>query len=110
MDLKDQLKALFPDHPDPQGNENPEASEPVLWMQDAPIECRYEKRRGKVITVLAGDTGADSDFKNLTRELKQHLGVGGTWKNDQIIIQGDYREQIMDFLKGKGFKVKRVGG
>ncbi len=110
MDLKDQLKNLFPDHPDPEPDTNPEKPEDALWMQDAPILCRYEKRRGKPVTVLEGYTGADSDFKKLCRELKQMLGVGGSWKNDQILIQGDYRDQIMEFLTEKGFRVKRVGG
>ena len=44
------------------------------------------------------------------KEIKKLLGVGGSFKNDQIIIQGDYRDNIMVFLKNKGFKVKRVGG
>ena len=110
MDLKDQLKNLCPDHPDPdQGNEET-APEDTLWKQEAPILCRFEKRRGKPVTVLEGYTGADSDFKKLCRDLKQRLGVGGSWKDELIIIQGDYRDKIMDILKEMGFRVKRVGG
>ena len=52
----------------------------------------------------------NSDFKILTKELKTTLGVGGSFKNETIIIQGDYRDKIMQILKEKGFKVKRVGG
>ena len=110
MDLKDQLKNLFPDHPDPEPDDIPAKPGDEIWMQDAPILCRYEKRRGKIITVLEGYTGADSDFRKLCRQLKQKLGVGGSWKNDLILIQGDYRDQIMEFLTEKGFRVKRVGG
>jgi translation initiation factor 1 len=108
MDLKDQLKKLFPDHtPEDPG---PEAEKPEVWMQDAPILCKYEKRHGKPVTVLEGYTGAAADFATLSRKLKRELGVGGSFKNDQIIIQGDYRDRIMEFLKGMGFSVKRVGG
>ena len=46
----------------------------------------------------------------LAKEIKKLLSVGGSFKNEQIIIQGDYRDKIMGFLKNKGFKVKRVGG
>lgn len=110
MDLKDQLKSLFPDHPDPEKEEGADIPEHELWMQDEPIVCRYEKRRGKPVTVLEGYTGSDADFKLLARELKKLLGVGGGWKNDQIVLQGDYRDRIMEFLRDLGFKVKRVGG
>ena len=79
-------------------------------MQDDPIICKYEKRKGKPITILEGYTGADEDFKKLAKELKTKLSVGGSFKDDSIIIQGDYRDKIMVILKGKGFKVKRVGG
>ncbi|MEH6763008.1 MAG: translation initiation factor [Aequorivita antarctica] len=106
--LEEQLKNLFPDH-DPK--DVPETNEePTLWMQDDPLICKYEKRKGKPITIIEGYTGADSDFKILAKELKQLLSVGGSFKNEQIIIQGDYRDKIMRFLKDKGFKVKRVGG
>jgi translation initiation factor 1 len=109
MDLQDQLKNLFPDHTPTEPEEIP-AVEKVLWMQDAPLICKYEKRKGKPITIIEGYTGADSDFKILAKEIKKLLSVGGSFKNDAIIIQGDYRDKIMSFLKDKGFKVKRVGG
>ena len=60
--------------------------------------------------MLEGYTGADRDFKKLCRDLKLRLGVGGSWKDELIIIQGDYRDKIMDILKEMGFRVKRVGG
>lgn len=109
MDLQDQLKNLFPDHVPSE----PEASEDTskgIWMQEDPIICKYEKRKGKPITILEGYTGATSDFKALAKELKTKLSVGGSFKDDKIIIQGDYRDKIMTILKDKGFKVKRVGG
>ncbi len=107
MDLSDQLKNLFPDHEE---SAVPEQEESNVWLQDDPLLCKFEKRKGKVNTVIAGYSGATSDFKILAKELKTMLGVGGSFKKDEIIIQGDYRDRIMEFLKDKGFKVKRVGG
>lgn len=109
MDLKDQLKNLFPDH-EPEPSEANNSEEPHIWMQDDPIICKYEKRKGKPITILEGYTGATDDFKLLAKDIKTTLSVGGSFKDDKIIIQGDYRDKIMQILKNKGFKVKRVGG
>ncbi len=108
MDLQDQLKNLFPDHIP--SEEEIQETENELWMQDEPIICKFEKRKGKPQTILEGYTGADEDFKQLAKEIKKLLSVGGSFKDDKIIIQGDYRDKIMQFLKDKGFKVKRVGG
>jgi translation initiation factor 1 len=109
MDFEDQLKKLFPEHQS--SEENPEKDEESnIWLQDEPLLCKYEKRKGKPTTIIEGYTGADSDFKQLAKEIKQLLSVGGSFKNEQIIIQGDYRDKIMAFLKEKGFSVKRVGG
>jgi translation initiation factor 1 len=107
MDLKDQLKNLFPEHKE---TPNPVQEISTIWLQDDPIICKYEKRKGKPITILEGYTGAISDFKKLTKEIKTKLSVGGSFKDDKIIIQGDFRDKIMTMLKEKGFKVKRVGG
>lgn len=108
MDLQDQLKQLFPEHT-PENLETTEETSDI-WLQDDPIICKYEKRKGKPITILEGYTGATEDFKLLAKELKTKLSVGGSFKDDKIIIQGDYRDKIMHILKEKGFAVKRVGG
>ena len=109
MDLKDQLKNLFPDHVPSEKEDNQEKTSEI-WLQDEPIICKYEKRKGKPITIIEGYTGADKDFKILAKELKKNLNVGGSYKDDKIFIQGDYRDRIMKILQDKGFKVKRVGG
>ncbi|SHK04728.1 translation initiation factor [Pseudozobellia thermophila] len=109
MDLQDQLKNLFPDH-EPQAEEISQDKEGDIWLQDEPIICKYEKRKGKPTTILEGYNGADGDFKKLAKEIKTKLSVGGSFKNGQVIIQGDYRDKIMELLKKKGFSVKRVGG
>lgn len=109
MDLKDQLKNLFPDHIQEELPKS-DTEDSELWLQDDPIICKYEKRKGKPITILEGYTGATEDFKALAKELKKTLSVGGSFKDDKIIIQGDYRDKIMTILKDKGFNVKRVGG
>ncbi len=109
MDLQDQLKNLFPDH-EPEESTDKIDAKPSYWLQDDPIICKYEKRKGKPITILEGYNGANSDLKKLAKDLKTFLGVGGSVKNETIIIQGDFRDKIMVFLKDNGFTVKRVGG
>lgn len=107
MDLQDQLKNLFPDH---QFEEKPVEKTSDIWLQEEPLLCKYEKRKGKPTTIIDGYNGATKDFKLLAKQIKSQLSVGGSFKDDTIIIQGDYRDQIMEILKDKGFNVKRVGG
>ncbi|WP_114754632.1 translation initiation factor [Flavobacterium glaciei] len=109
MDLQDQLKNLFPDH-EPSPEEPVEEVVHKLYVQKEPMICKFEKRKGKATTIIEGYEGSDEDFKILAKEIKTKLSVGGTFKDDSIIIQGDYRDKIMTILKEKGFKVKRVGG
>lgn len=112
MDLKDQLQNLFPDHEPEPDKEKDKNSEPAIdiWLQDDPLICKYEKRQGKPNTIIENYNGAKKDFKKLTQYLKKACGVGGSHKNEIIIIQGDYRDEIMDMLRELGFDVKRVGG
>lgn len=107
MDLKDQLKNLFPEHI---VEEEIATKKNDFWWQTEPLICKYEKRKGKPITIIEGFNGSTEDFKSLAKEIKTWLSVGGSFKDNTIIIQGDYRDKIMKLLLEKGFKVKRVGG
>jgi translation initiation factor 1 len=110
MDLKDQLKSLFPNHQEESEPKDNSSSNFSIWMQEDPLECHFQKRNGKPTTIVKKYTGATKDFKLLTKEIKTYLGVGGSFKDDEIIIQGDYRDKIMQLLHEIGFKTKRVGG
>ncbi|MEY4538552.1 MAG: hypothetical protein RLZZ306_309 [Bacteroidota bacterium] len=110
MDLQDQLKNLFPDHLISNEPEVVAENEHELYVQVEPMICKFEKRKGKPTTIIAGYDGADEDFKILAKEIKSKLAVGGTFKDGEIIIQGDYRDKIMKMLQEKGFRTKRVGG
>jgi len=110
MDLQDQLKNLFPDHVPSNEPEATDNTAHELFVQKEPMICKFEKRKGKVTTIIEGYEGDDEDFKILAKEIKTKLSVGGSFKDGAIIIQGDYRDKIMKILQEKGFKTKRVGG
>jgi|TARA_B110000967_G_scaffold42003_1_gene41938 translation initiation factor 1 len=107
MDLQDQLKNFFPDH---KLTDNNYSTDEVKQSQDEPIICKYEKRKGKPITILENFKINNSELKIIAKDLKKFLSVGGTVKENYIIIQGDYRDKIMKILNSKGFETKRVGG
>ena len=108
MDLQDQLKKLFPDHKAIKVvKSEPKSS---LWIQKDPLICKYEKRKGKPVTIIDGYEGSSLDLKKLTSKLKKTFNVGGGIKKSSIIIQGNYRDKIMIFLSELGFNIKRVGG
>lgn len=107
MDLRDQLKNLFPDHEE-QDFEMPEEK----FKQKEPLVCKFEKkgRNGKPVTIVEGWEGSEEDLKKISKKIKTTLGIGGSEKDGIIIIQGDNRDKIMNILKELGYKTKRVGG
>lgn len=76
------------------------------------LEAHLDKknRGGKVATIIKGYEGSDDDLKAVAKQLKTLCGVGGAAKDGEIIIQGNFRDKIMDFLTKEGYKIKRVGG
>ncbi len=75
------------------------------------IRVHLEKRKGKPNSIVRGLDMTNAMMKEFERELKSFLGVGGSQKNGEIIIQGDNRDKIIDFFKKKGAKdIKKSGG
>ena len=111
MDLKDQLLKLFPDH-QPLKDVNLQTSRTSnLYNQVSPLLCKYEKRNGRPTLIIEGFEGENKNhLKKISSNLKQRFSVGGSVKNQTIIIQGNIRDKVMNYLSEIGFTVKRVGG
>ncbi|MFQ5651970.1 MAG: translation initiation factor [bacterium] len=79
-------------------------------QQHLKISIDKTRRKGKTVTLVSGFVGAKNDLAELGKLLKSRCGVGGTVKNGQILIQGDFRGKIIEILCTRGYKVKRTGG
>lgn len=110
MDWKEKLGLAFNIDPNSVKNEEevPAAEDVQPNNQRLDIMLDKRNRNGKKVTLIVNFDGSEDALKQLAKELKQHCGVGGSARGGEILIQGDFRNKIFDYLKSKGYKARII--
>lgn len=111
-DWKKRLGMVYSTNPDFQYESGAAEEKQTVPPQKQKLYVSLDKknRKGKKVTLVEGFVGSPEDIKNLAKELKSKCGVGGSVSDNNILIQGDFRERVLSLLQEQGFKVKRSGG
>lgn len=111
-DWKKRLGVVYSTNEDYNYNQEEREKEETLppAQQKLIVSLDKKNRKGKAVTLVEGFTGNEDDLKALGKMLKTRCGVGGSVKEETILLQGDHRVQVVEILEKEGYKVKRSGG
>lgn len=104
-DWKDRLNVVYSTNPDFNYECIEEEQAETLPKNQQKLRISMEKkgRGGKTVTIIKGFIGSEEDLKDLGKLLKTKCGVGGSAKEGEIIIQGDFKQRIIELLKAEGY-------
>jgi translation initiation factor 1 len=91
-----------------QTNKKEEVNFYPIENQDLRVLLDKKARAGKQVTLIIGFIGKSNDFEVLAKTLKSKCGVGGSTKDGEIIIQGDFRTKIVEILTKMGYKARLI--
>lgn len=101
---------MYSTNPDFEYNDSQEENDTLENNeQQLYVSIDRKQRKGKSVTLIENFVGTTDDMKDLAKKLKNHCGVGGTAKDGEILIQGDFKEKIATFLEKEGYTVKKKG-
>lgn len=108
-DWKKRLGVVFSTNPDFQYEQQEEEQAVTLEpaKQNLIVTIDRKGRGGKQVTLVSGFVGTDEDLADLGRTLKTKCGVGGSAKNGEIVLQGDFRDRVTSLLKDMGYRAKQ---
>ena len=111
-DWKDRLNVVYSTNPDfaYETDDEQEAETLEPGKQNLKVSIDRKQRAGKSVTLVQGFVGTSDDLKELVKMLKNKCGVGGSAKDGEIIIQGEFKQKVFDLLLQAGYKVKMSGG
>ncbi len=112
-DWKDRLNVVYSTNPDFSYEMDDDEEQPTLdkAKQNLRVSIDKKNRGGKVVTLITGFVGMENDLKELGKLLKSKCGVGGSAKDGEIMVQGDFKTKVIDLLIKEGYtKTKGIGG
>ncbi|MDR0699263.1 MAG: translation initiation factor [Tannerella sp.] len=109
-DWKDRLGTVYSTSPDFKYETGKNAEEETLPKEKQSLRISLDKRNrnGKMVTLITGFRGKSEDLASIGKFLKVRCGVGGSVKDGEIIIQGDFRHKIADILAKEGYGKTKI--
>lgn len=105
---KNRNGVVFSTNPEFQFEDDSPVEKVLLPWNSQKFKISLDKsgRAGKLVTLIEGFSGPDTELEKLAKELKTHCGTGGSAKDGLILIQGDVRQKAVAFLEKKGSRVR----
>lgn len=109
-DWKDRLNVVFSTNPDFDYSHEEETEEETLdpAKQMLCIELDKRNRKGKSVTLITGFVGSNDDLQTLEKMLKVKCGIGGSSRDGEILLQGDFRKKVLELLQKEGYAKARI--